>query len=139
MYQKKKVFHSTYPSRFSLTSPKSESRDGNGRLGGCVRANGTSSWIILIDGARSSPLPPSGGNRINIVYTESWLTDRELRRLFNGNDRESRGPEFKNKNRMKNNCKMYEEYLSFYLEMHFPVVETVALVVAAQESAIHLV
>lgn len=46
----------------------SESRDGNGRRGGTViTGSGTSSCIILIDGARSSPEPPSGGSRINIV------------------------------------------------------------------------
>lgn len=46
----------------------SESRDGNGRRGGhVITGNGTSSWIILIEGARSSPDAPSGGKRINIV------------------------------------------------------------------------
>lgn len=46
----------------------SESRDGNGRRGGhVIIGNGTSSCIILIDGARSSPDPPSGGSRIRIV------------------------------------------------------------------------
>lgn len=71
----------------------SESRDGNGRRGGTdITGKGTSSWIILIEGARSSPCPPSGGRRIRMVYTESWLTDREPSRLLFGNDRESRGP-----------------------------------------------
>lgn len=71
----------------------SESRDGSGRRGGTVMTgSGTSSWIIFMDGARSSPVPPSGGRRINIVYTESWLTDREPKRLLVGSDRESRGP-----------------------------------------------
>lgn len=46
----------------------SESRDGSGRLGGhVITGNGTSSCIILIDGARSSPVPPSGGKRISMV------------------------------------------------------------------------
>lgn len=40
---KKKKQSETYPSKLSLTSPRSESRDGNGRLGGCVSASGTSS------------------------------------------------------------------------------------------------
>lgn len=71
----------------------SESRDDSGRRGGTpIAGKGTSSCIILMDGARSSPVPPSGGNRIKMVYTESWLTDREPRRLFVGSDRESRGP-----------------------------------------------
>ncbi len=46
----------------------SESRDGSGRRGGTViTSKGTSSCIILIDGARSSPVPPSGGKRMRIV------------------------------------------------------------------------
>lgn len=71
----------------------SESRDGSGLRGGTViTGKGTSSWIIFIDGALSSPVPPSGGKRISIVYTESWLTDLEPRRLLFGSDRESRAP-----------------------------------------------
>lgn len=46
----------------------SESRDGSGRRGGTViTGKGTSSCIILIEGALSSPVPPSGGKRIRIV------------------------------------------------------------------------
>lgn len=77
----------------------SESRDGSGRLGGtdvATTGKGTSSCIILIDGTGSPPLAvpaPSDGKRISIVYTESWLTERDPRRLLFGRERESRGPE----------------------------------------------
>lgn len=51
----------------------SESLEGSGRRDGCGNGSGTSSWIILIDGARSSPCacpfcaPPSDGSRMRIV------------------------------------------------------------------------
>lgn len=37
-----------------------------------------------MEGTRSSPVAPSVGSRIRIVYTESWLADREPSRLVAG-------------------------------------------------------
>lgn len=60
----------------------------------------------MLGACSSPPLPPSGGSRIRIVYTESWLTDLTPSRLLLllllllvllllfGNERDSRGPEF---------------------------------------------